>query len=330
MSEEIKVGVAGLTHGHVGGLIDSWRKTAGARMVAVADKTRLLDGIEGFERKYVDWRQMLDDEKFDALLITSDNLESSEIAVEALQRGIPCMIEKPMAANLEDAERMLAAWRSSGTPLMINWPTAWSGWVDDFKKRIDAGQIGHPFHFRFRNGHFGPKEIGCGPEFVEWLYDEKKNGGGAIGDFCSYGAVVSAYYFGLPESVSCVRGNYTKDYKVSDDHAICLLKYPKASAVLEGTWATRMFDSGPALVIHGSEGTLASWGDRAELSIGGDRQEFAPADVPGSGPAPYFMECIRTGEQPKGILDPEIAADGVRILDAALRSSASGCAEAPK
>ncbi|HWD41916.1 MAG TPA: Gfo/Idh/MocA family oxidoreductase [Fimbriimonas sp.] len=331
MSAEIKVGVAGLTHGHVGGLINDWKKVGSARLAAVADSTRLLDGVEGFDRKYKDWQEMLETESLDALVITSDSLESSEIAVQALGKKIPCMVEKPMAANLADAERMLAAWKASGVALMINWPLAWSGWVDDFKKRIDEGQIGKPFHLRYRNGHSGPREIGCGPEFVAWLYDEKKNGGGAIGDFGSYGGAVAAYLFGLPEAVHCVRGNYTKDYEVSDDHSICLLQYPKASAILEGTWATAAFDSGPLAVVHGSEGTLAAWWDRSELTLrGNNREEFESTDVPGKGPAEYFLHCMQTGETPKGILNPEISADSCRILDAALRSTASGCGEKPK
>jgi len=328
MGQTIKVAVAGLTHGHVGGLINAWKKVPGAELVAVADKTRLLGEVDGFEMKYVDWREMLDKEKVDALVVTSDNLESSEIASYALEKGIGCLIEKPMAANAKDADRMLDAWRKGGATLMINWPIAWSGWVQEFKRRLDEGEIGHPFFFRFRNGHGGPKEIGCGPEFVEWLYDEVKNGGGAIGDFCSYGAVVARYLFGMPETVYCVRGNYTKDYKISDDHAVCLLKYEKAAAELEGTWATAVSDTGPSAVVHGSTGTLASWGDKCELSVRGNRSEFL-ATKPEHTPATYFLECLQTGKVPEGILNPEIAADACRILDAGIASSKSGCAERP-
>jgi len=328
MGQTIKVAVAGLTHGHVGGLIDAWKKVADAELVAVADKTRLLDGVEGFGKKYTDWREMLDNEQIDALVVTSDNLESSEIATEALGRGIGCLVEKPMAAKASDADKMLEAWKKGGATLMINWPVAWSGWIQDFKKRLDESEIGHPFFFRYRNGHGGPKEIGCGPEFVEWLYDEEKNGGGAIGDFCSYGAVVARYFFGMPETVYCVRGNYTKDYQISDDHALCLLKYPKASVELEGTWATAASDSGPSAVLHGATGTLAAWWDRCELSVRGNRSEFNPAK-PEHTPATYFLECVQTGKTPEGILNPEIAADACRILDAAIKSSASGCAEKP-
>jgi len=325
MSEQIRVGVAGLTHGHVWGLIDAWTKVPGAQLIAVADATPLLDKAEGFERKYTDWREMLENETFDALVVTSDNVESSEIAVQALGRGIPCLVEKAMAANSADADRMLAAQKASGKTLMINWPLAWSPWLPEVKKLIDADEIGHVFHLRYRNGHSGPREIGCDQWFVGWLYDEAKNGGGAIADFGSYGAALSRWLLGMPESVYCVRGNFTKDYDVPDDHAIIVLKYPKGSAVLEGTWATVGSDGGPNPVIHGKTGTLSVQG--GDLVKSGEKVEVPALAV--RNPAEYFLDCIRTGKTPEGILDPEIAADACRILDAAVKSARSGCAETP-
>ncbi|MGV3614228.1 MAG: Gfo/Idh/MocA family protein [Fimbriimonas sp.] len=326
MAAEMRVGVAGLTHGHVWGLIDSFRKAEGSRMVAVADATPLLDRAkEGFERSYTDWREMLEKEQLDALIVTSDNVESSEITVQALNKGIPCLVEKAMAANAADADRMLEAMRASGKTLMINWPLAWGPWLWELKKQIDADAVGHVFNLKYRNGHFGPKEIGCDEWFVGWLYDETKNGGGAIADFGSYGAALSRWLLGMPETVYCVRGNYTKDYEVSDDHATIVLKYPKASAVLEGTWATRDREVGPNPVVQGKNGSL--FVQDGKLSQG-EREIEIPA-MPYSSPAEYFYACIREGKQPEGILDPEIAADGCRILDAAIKSSASGCAERP-
>ena len=38
------------------------------------------------------------------------------------------------------------------------------------------------------DGHQGPKEIGCSAEFLSWLTDPVKNGGGALVDFGCYGA----------------------------------------------------------------------------------------------------------------------------------------------
>ena len=326
----IRIGVAGLTHGHVGGLANAFRKHDAFETVAVADKTGLLEAFEGYPAKYADWREMLDKESLDALVVTSDNVESVEIAEAALDRGIHCLIEKPMASTAKDADRLLAAQKRSGKTLFVNWPLAWSPWLYDFKARLDAGEIGHPFHFRMRLGHQGPKEIGCGPEFVSWLYDEKLNGGGAIADFGSYGCVAARYLFGMPETVYAVRGNLTKDYDVSDDHAVIVLKYPKADAVLEGTWATYGFDSGPNAVVHGAKGTLAAFGKEVEKAVAGaEKTRTEPTALPAPDVAQAFFACIETGGAPAGITHPEIAADACRILDAALRSTASGCAERP-
>jgi predicted dehydrogenase len=327
----MKVAVAGLIHGHVGGLISAWKETEGAELVAVADSTPLMDHYGAdFQRRYSDWREMLEKESIDALVVTSDNLESAEIAVVALSKGIPCMVEKAMAANAADADRMLSAMRTSGTTLMINWPFAWERWMHEIKRQLDANTIGHAFHLRYRNGHFGPKEIGCDEWFVGWLYDEAKNGGGAIADFGSYGAVLARWLFGMPETVYCLRGNYTKSYDVSDDHALIVLKYPKRSVVLEGTWATFGFEEGANPVVYGAAGTLAAKGSVVtRYAARQDPVVTEAAALPVANPAQYFWNCVLSGTQPEGVLNPEISADGCRILDAAIVSAKSGCAETP-
>lgn len=290
-------------------------------MVCVADKTPLREGAKDrFKRSYEDWNEMLDSETLDALLVTSDNQESAEIAVEALHRGIPCMVEKPMATSHASAAKMLAAMRESGKTLMINWPLAWNPWLHELKRRVDAQEIGTPFHLRFRIGHHGPREIGCDEYFVGWLYDEDKNGGGAIADFASYGAVLARWLLGKPQSVLGVRDNFTKDYFVPDDHALILMRYDKATAYVEGTWATKEWDDGPNPVVHGSEGTLYVRGD--QLLRNGEAVAVAP--IATLNPAEYFLNCVERGEIPEGIVNPEIAADACRIVDAAKESSAGG------
>lgn len=273
---------------------------------------------------------MLDAETLDALVVTSDNVESAEIAVQALGRGVPCLVEKAMAANVKDAERMIAAQAASGKLLVINWPLAWSPWIHTVKGLLEDGAIGPVFHMRYRNGHSGPREIGCDEWFVGWLYDEEKNGGGAIGDFCCYGSALARWYFGMPQSVYCAKGNYTKDYDVADDHAILVCKYPKASVVLEGTWATAAFDDGANPVLHGKHGTIGVYGNTVKVFRPGkevETIESAPLAI--GTPGDYFATLLASGGRPEGILDPAIAADGVRISEAGLRSDRSGCAERP-
>jgi predicted dehydrogenase len=328
---ETRVGVAGLTHGHVWGLIESFKKVDGVVLAAVADRTPLLEKAEpSFGKTYTDYREMLAAEQLDALIVTSNNVESAEIAIAALGKGIPCLVEKAMAANACDADRMLEAMRASGKTLMINWPLAWAPWLHELKARVDAGEVGHVFNLRYLNGHFGPQEIGCDQWFVEWLYDETLNGGGAIADFCSYGAVLCRWLFGMPESVFCLRDNYTKDYEVSDDFSVCMLKYPKRQATIIGTWAHYGSDIGANPVVNGKTGTLGVQdGKIVKTAARVDPVTIEPKPMEISSPAEYFLRCVREGRKPEGILDPEIAADACRILDAAIKSSRSGCAEKP-
>jgi predicted dehydrogenase len=326
-----RLGVAGLSHGHVWGLIDSFAAVPEVRLAAIADDSDLLDTfLPRFDRSYSTWQEMLGAGGLDGVLVTSNTLESSEITVQALERGLHVFLEKPMATNSADADRMLAAWQASGKVLMVNWPIAWNKGLREFDRLVQDGVGGVPFHFKFRAGHRGPKEIGCGPEFTNWLYDEELNGGGAIADFGNYGAALARWYLGMPDSVAAAAGNYTKEEPVSDDHAVILMRYPRASAVVEGTWATMGFESSANPVLHGSKGTLGVFENEIEVVSLDSRVRHSAPDLEVTSPAIYFLNCVATNTQPEGILDPFIAADGVRIVAAARRSLQTGSFEVPK
>ncbi|MEJ0106941.1 MAG: hypothetical protein WDO19_32315 [Bacteroidota bacterium] len=63
-------------------------------------------------------------------------------------------------------------------------------------------------------GHQGPKEIGCSPDFLAWLTDPVKNGGGAIIDFGCYGANLMTWLMNgkAPVSVSAVTKQINLQY----------------------------------------------------------------------------------------------------------------------
>ena len=94
-----------------------------------------------------------------------------------------------MAADLDGAETMLSAARQRGVPLMVNWPTVWRPALRYGLTLAIEGVVGDPIQVSHRGGHAGPREFGCSPQFSEWLYDPKRNGGGALVDYCGYGAL---------------------------------------------------------------------------------------------------------------------------------------------
>ena len=315
----IRLAVAGLTHGHVWGLLEQWAAQPEVELVAVADPTPLLDNARArFQRAYVDWQRMLDAESPDVVLACADNRTSAAIAITAMQRGAHVMVEKPMAADLADAERMLETARATDRMLMINWPTRWNPAIDALLERARSGEFGAVFEFRFRAGHAGPREIGCDPYFVEWLYDEQRNGAGALADFACYGAVMSAYLLGEPLQVVGARGNLTKDYPISDDNAVLIARYPKAIAVIEATWSQIGADGAPNPIVYGTEATAGVIDGKLRIHRRSAEPTLeTPPPLPeGERNAPeYFLKCLSTGARPEGVLSPEIALIAQRMVE---------------
>jgi predicted dehydrogenase len=88
-------------------------------------------------------------------------------------------------------------------------------------------------------GHQGPKEIGVNSEFLDWLTDPVKNGGGAITDFGCYGANLMTWLMQgqRPESVLAVTQQIKPDvYPKVDDEATIILVYPKAQGIIQASW----------------------------------------------------------------------------------------------
>jgi len=315
----IRLAVAGLTHGHVWGLLEQWAAQPEVELIAVADPTPLLENARArFQRAYADWQRMLDAESPDVVLACADNRTSAAIAIAAMQRGAHVMVEKPMAADLADAEQMLETARATNRMLMINWPTRWNPAIDALLERARSGEFGAVFEFRFRAGHAGPREIGCDPYFVEWLYDEQRNGAGALADFACYGAVMSAYLLGEPLQVVGTRGNLTKDYPISDDNAVLIARYPKAIAVIEATWSQIGADGAPNPIVYGTEATAGVIDGKLRIHRRGAEPTLeTPPPLPeGERNAPeYFLKCLRTGARPEGVLSPEIALIAQRMVE---------------
>ena len=99
----LSVGVLGLSHDHVWGNLAAVHAGAHGRLVAAADPDPRLR--ERFQKLYAGvaahetFDALLERRDVDAVLVFSDNRASAELGVRALERRLPVMIAKPMAAR---------------------------------------------------------------------------------------------------------------------------------------------------------------------------------------------------------------------------------------
>ncbi len=325
-----RIGVAGMVHDHVWGLAKSFANCPHAQLVAAADpneplRTRMESDF-GATATFAEWGEMLDKVELDCLLITTENSRAADIAEAAAAKGIHMIVEKPMAATLAQADRMLKAAQAAGVQLMVNWATAWHPSVNKAVELVNAGAIGQVFDVRVRMAHHGPKELGCSEYFYGWLYDAEKNGAGAYMDYCCYGAAFCRHLLGKPNAVMGWTARLVKDYINVDDNGIVLMFYDTAVARAEGSWCE--IPDYHDMVILGSKGKLAT--QKGKLLMGTEpRKPLEEVELPQlpagkrNGPE-YLLHCLQTGQDVAGMCSAQVGRDGQEILEAGLRSAATG------
>lgn len=334
MSRKYRLGIASLVHDHVWGELSHWAREPEVEIVAAGDVNQeLRDRVKseyGVPRLYESWQAMLEAEELDIVQAAAENSAGADIVEACATRGIHVVSEKPMAATLAQANRMVAAARSAGTLLLVNWPTAWQPAIQEMERRILGGEIGRLFYLKQRSAHNGPMEIGCTPYFWKWLYDEQLNGAGALMDYCCYSADMCARFLGLPESVTGFRATLVKDYPIPDDNAIIVMRYPGAFGLAEACWTQTVSYATPNPVAYGTGGSLAVHGDKVVVETPAGRSEIEPAPLaaPMQSAAQYLLHCLRTGEPIQGFCSMDVSRDAQEILEAGKRAADTGVTQA--
>jgi predicted dehydrogenase len=333
----LRLGIAGLTHSHVHGLLG--RKKADVEIVGVAEADRAL--AERYAERYrldqsrvfSSLAEMLEAAHPEAVAAFGSTVEHRAVVEACAPRGIPVMVEKPLAFELADARAMQALARTYDVPLLTNLETTWYPSVHAVRRLVKAeGAIGDVRRIVVRDGHRGPKEIGVDPEFLAWLTDPVRNGGGALTDFGCYGANLATWLMGgeRPLTVTAVTQHIKPDvYPRVDDEATIVLTYPRAVAILEASWNWPV--GRKDMEVYGERGFVLA-PDRTTVRL--RREEGAPEETLSLDPRPApfddpfsYLAAVVHGEVTVSDDDLSSLANGVavaRILDAARESARTG------
>jgi predicted dehydrogenase len=282
-----------------------------------------------------DLEKMLDEIKPDGVLAFGPISDHIHIVKAAAPRGIHVMVEKPLAFRAQEAEAMKMLAEENGIHLLVNYETSWYPSTDALvhKAKTEEDQFGKIRKGVFHHGHKGPKEIGVGKEFLDWLTDPKQNGAGALVDFGCYGANIMTLLTDgeVPHSVTAITQTYKDDiYTHVEDEATIILTYKESQAIIQASW-NWPFDR-KDMDVYFEKGYLkAPEKERLDMRIEGqseDMVQFLDKNKTGtySNPFQYFAEVIN-GEinlPPFGLYTLENNVIVAKILDAAIESAKSG------
>jgi predicted dehydrogenase len=356
-----RVAVIGLAHMHVNELMRRFAGLPNVEMVAVADtglpelnqtspstRAHTLNVAQSeihIPRTYTDYRELLDRERPDIVLLCPELSLTAEIGEVVASHGAHIVTEKPMTMSLGDAERLVRATRAADVRLMTNWPSAWSGAIRRMQHIVETGQAGSLLQVHVRMGSGGPFATGAAHPGVRervtpltddekaatWWYDAAL-GGGAYLDYCCYGAALACWFFGRPPGfASALRVNLASPYGTADDNGILVLQFDGGLAVLEGTWSSVDPGGLHGPVAYGSTATLSLDGppssQRVRVAEAGQDARFeAPLDLPAHRAtlALEFLHHLETGEPLHPLLDTDFNLQVMAALDAGIRAAETG------
>jgi glucose-fructose oxidoreductase len=188
--------VAGINfdHFHMGDLLRLVAEHPEAEIAGICDETpqRMAEAMGNFglgdDQLFTDYRRCLEETEPDLVLLCPAAARHAEWTEMVAAYKVPILVEKPFAASLAEADRMIAAMEEAGKPLAINWPLRWVQTHARAHELIREGMIGTLQEVHFYDGNRGPlwhgadkieKEPTAEEKDASWFY-RKKPGSTAV------------------------------------------------------------------------------------------------------------------------------------------------------
>jgi len=214
----------------------AFSKVKGSKLIAVMRRDRVL--AEDYARRhnvpkvYSDAHKLIYDEDINAVYVATPPGSHAEYAIATLKAGKPVYIEKPMALNYTECERINNASEKYGVPVFVAYyRRALPGFLK-VKELIETGTIGKVLFFQIQLYKPASEEEKTGN--LPWRVDPAIAGGGHFFDLASHQLDYFDYLFGPVKKVrSMVRNN--GGFYQSEDFVTAELEYANGITGT-GTW----------------------------------------------------------------------------------------------
>lgn len=334
----VRIAVAGITHGHVGWILR--RNNPDVTLVGIyePDNELALRLTKQYNLSptliYNDLGQMLKVIKPEAVVAFGSVYEHMAVVEACAPLGINVMVEKPLAATLQQALRMDSLAKKYNIQLLTNFETSWyPSTVKTYELVNDSNYIADIKKVVIHDGHQGPKEIGVSKEFLGWLTDPVQNGGGALMDFGCYGANLMTYLMKgqQPVSVTAVTQQFKPGiYPKVDDEATIVVTYSTAQCIIQASWNWPF--GRKDMEVYGTKGYIIAANNntlrlRAQPDSVEHSRKLNAKDVGVyEDPFAYFADVIRDKIKvpQNGLYSLSTNVTAMRILEAAKESAKTG------
>lgn len=313
----MKAAIIGL--GVIGKVHEKVIKLLGYDVVALCDVDESkLTGYEGVQ-KYTDYKAMLDEVKIDVVHICTPHHLHAQMVIDALERDINVLCEKPLCINLEDIDRILIAEKNSKGQLGVSHQNRYNKeniFLKDYLK--DKKDISGYGTLVWRRGADYYAQ-------AEWRGKWATEGGGVLINQALHTLDILIWLIGMPEYVTGMVGNMALKDAIEVEDTACIKCEGNANFCFYATNGS--VDNLPVTVTLAVDGKLVE-ARHCKVSVGEESYQF-PANDHINGKACYgtghealmedFYDCVRTGR--KFSINGQEASKVIRVILATYKSN---------
>ena len=134
----VGVGLIGIRHAELIAEIDE------VELAAVADPSEAgpREAARLATRHYADYREMLDRERPDGVIVAAPNQLHLAVGLACVERGIPAIVEKPLADTLEAGAELVLAAEAAGVTLLAGHHRRYNPRVEATRAILARGELG--------------------------------------------------------------------------------------------------------------------------------------------------------------------------------------------
>ncbi|MFD1676195.1 Gfo/Idh/MocA family protein [Alicyclobacillus fodiniaquatilis] len=322
----MKIGIISFAHMHAYSYARAIQQIPDVELTIIADEDPKRGQTAATElgATYVqDYHELLKTD-VDAVIVCSENAKHADIVVAAAEAKKHVLCEKPIATNVADATRMIAACKKHGTLLQIAFPVRFHPSVRRVKELIDDGKIGRILAMRGTNRGQNPGG---------WFVDKQLSGGGAVLDHTVHVLDIMRWLTGseVREVFAEVDTRFYENLPV-DDCGLLLFEFENGIiASHDPSWSRpRTYPTWGDVTIEiiGTDGVLELDSNAQHMTLhsddrghatyqnwGNDMDELLIAD---------FIQSVRDNKAPS-----VTGEDGLRAMEVALAAYESAKVKAP-
>jgi UDP-N-acetylglucosamine 3-dehydrogenase len=285
-----------------------YKETPSTELVGICDVNaeRAKSIADQFGVKaYTSSARMLKNEDIEAVSICTWSTVLAKEALKALNAGKHVLVEKPMATNVKQAERLVEAAEKSGLHLTVGFLMRFIPGLQHIREAVENKKIG---------------DLVCATAKRVSQWPERIGDVGVVKDTAIHDIDVMRY-ISDEDPIAVYAKTGSKRYKKFEDYAQIMLTYEGGkTAFIESNWLTPYKTR--TLMVTGSDAIMRLDYITQELWIENAKETLQPR-IPWQEPLKlelqHFAECILEKKKPL-----VTAADGVKALqiaEAALQSS---------